>query len=57
MINEPKFNLKKIFYWSLAQKERMKWLAAFCEYLYSLKDESALSQILYFMNMETIIIV
>ena len=43
-------NLKNIILWTLVPKETLKWLAACCESLHSLKGTSVLSQIYSFVH-------
>ena len=43
-------NLKNIVLWTLVPKETLKWLAACCESLHSLKGTSVLSQIYSFVH-------
>ena len=43
-------NLKNILLWTLVPKETLKWLAACCESLHSLKGTSVLSQIYSFVH-------
>ena len=43
-------NLKNIFLWTLVPKETLKWIAACCEAIHSLKGTSVLSQIYSFVH-------
>ena len=53
MINDKRsqnLNLKNIVLWTLVPKETLKWLAACCESIHSLKGTSVLSQIYSFVH-------
>ena len=54
MLNNDKrsqnLNLKNIVLWTLVPKETLKWLAACCESIHSLKGTSVLSQIYSFVH-------